>query len=575
MPFPRASVQSLWALLLGWGTLGCDAAGEARPRDTAVSGASGANAGGFAGSLGGPAPPADGAARFLPSAASPATSWRRLTQSEYRNVVRDVLGVEPPDAQLLPLDTRVAGFTSTAGQPLTVAAARRYFDAARHVGRRIEAAVEPHAPCGVANDGDGAAERICVESFLEDRGARLFRRPLLPEELQRYAGAFTRSRAQRSYQESLALVVEGLLVAPEFLFVQEPSGGAPGAAHALDGWQLASRLSLLLWDSAPDEPLLRDAQAGRLAEPDVLRGHVERLLGDARARGAVRSFFDDWLQLSRVEHLVRDPVAFPEVTPALLSELAEESRRYAEDVFWQSSDFRELFVSRARYRSAALSAFYRDALGATSDVERYEAEPSEQSFGLLSQAGILMTLAQSDKTAAIHRGAFVWRNLLCSGLPPPPAGLATPLPALTPGMTSRQRITQHTADPSCAGCHQRINPLGFALDQFDIGGRFREAERGRPIDATVELDAAELTATLDGARELSEVLADSERVRACLLQQLFAFALGRAPAAADSALFEALDRRLATTGSLRAVLAELALSEPFRTRVEPAQGALP
>jgi hypothetical protein len=560
-------VRPSWnaALLLAaasCGVLACEGSlsGPSPSEAPAASAGSGAASGGApAASL---TPPG-----FLPSGEPRATPLRRLTRSEYRNITHQLFGVEPPPSSLLPEDSLSSGFTSTAGQLVTIAAAHRYLDAASDLATKLEPELRALIPCAAA---DAAGELTCIDGFLSELGSRLFRRPMSEQEKLRYTTAFSRERATGSYESSASLVVEALLVAPEFLFVEQPSGGMPGAKQPLDGWQVASRLSLLLWDSIPDQPLLIAARAGQLTTQAAVAEQIDRMLLDPQTRAPIRSFFDDWLQLSGIEHIARDAGVYPLVTKELLGALAEESRGFSERVFWEDNDFRKLFVSPARFRSQALSAFYGDALGQSASVDAYQAEISERNFGLLSQAGFLMTLAQSEKSAPIQRGVFLRRRLLCGVMPPPPPGLATPLPEITPGVTTRQRITEHTAQGVCFSCHQHINPLGFALGHFDIAGQWREQDQGQPIDTLTRVDEAGFRGDVDGARALSEELAQSPNAQACAVQQLFTFALERAPVAADQPLFEALEQKFVSSGfSLKALLAGLALSDDFRTRIEP------
>ncbi len=547
--------------LAGLAGLGCEAkiGGQAVPN---------ANAGGSAGAGGGSAVP--GASRFLQDAEARPTPLRRITRAEYGNIVHELLGVDAPAPALLPDDSLSSGFTSTAGQLMTIAAANRYLDAASDLATRVEPNVSALVPCATLGVVD--TEASCLEAFLSGTGSRLFRRPISALEKARYVSAFKTSRATETYERSASLVIDALLVAPEFLFVEEPSGGAAGTRHALDSWQIASRLSLLLWDSVPDSALLGLAQAGGLLAKPTVAEQVERMLQDPRAKKPIRSFFDDWLELAKIENVTRDAMAYPAVTQPLLVDLAEESRRYVDRVFWEDNDFRKLFVSATRFRNQALSVFYGDGLGQSASLDAVQGEISERSFGLLSQAGVLMTLAQSQKTAAIHRGVFLRRKLLCEALPPPPPGLATPLPEITAGVSSRQRITEHTSSGVCAGCHTRINPLGFTLDRFDIAGQWRDQDQNLPIDAKANIMDAGFNADVDGARALSEQLAQSPNAWACVAQQLFTFTFGRKPAHSDAALFDAISQKFEASGfSLKALVTELATSEDFRARVEPAE----
>ena len=559
MAWLRHSEIAVFALA-SLAAVGCEAEIGGQP----VANAGGGPGGGTAGS----SPVAPGASRFLQDAQARPTPLRRLTRAEYGNVVQQLLGVAAPAVALLPDDSLSSGFTSTVGQLMTIASASRYLDAASDLATRVEPALGLLMPC--ASLGTVDSELACVDAFLTTTGSRLFRRPITTAEKARYVSAFKAARVADTYQRSASLVIEALLVAPEFLFVEEPSGGAAGTRHALDDWQVASRLSLLLWDSVPDDALLGLAQAGSLTTPQVVSAQVERMLADDKARQPIRSFFDDWLELAKIENVTRDANAYPTVTQPLLADLAEESRRFVAQVFWEDNDFRKLFVSGARYRNQALSTFYGDTLNQGASLQRFDGEISARNFGLLSQAGVLMTLAQSQKTAAIHRGVFLRRKLLCEALPPPPPGLATPLPEITAGVSSRQRISEHTSGPVCAGCHVRINPLGFTLDHFDIAGQWREQDEGLPIDTKASVADAGFTADVDGARALSEALAQSPNAAACVAQQLFTFTFGRKPAQTDATLFDAVSRKFEVANfSLKTLVTELATSDDFRARVEP------
>ncbi len=507
---------------------------------------------------------------FLPEGAPSSAPLRRLTRTEYRNLVRDVLGIEPPAEYTLPEDWSNAGFRSTADELTTVAAAERYLDAALEVGERLLPTIRERMPCSAS---DVAGERACIDDWLTAFGPRLFRRPIAEEERTRFLTAFEQARASETYEESASLVIEAVLVAPELLFIELPSGGAPGDVLPLDSWQVATRLSLLLWDSTPDEALLAAAERGELTSRAALAEQVGRLLEDPRSHATVRSFFDDWLGLGKIPGLAADPESYPYLPRELTADLAEETRAYTQDVFLQR-DFRELFVSGRRFRSASLSGFYGDQLGLNESVAPYAAEVSEQSFGLLSQAGFLMTLARAEVSSPIHRGAFLRRKLLCGRLPSAQPGVAIPLPPLTAGVSKRQSITEHTAGAPCVGCHGTFNPLGFALEHFDIGGAWRESEAKLPIDARVSFDEPGLHADVDGALQLSQALANSPSARACAVQQLFTFALERLPTSTDQGWFDDLGRSFESSGfSLRALLTELVLSEEFRSRIEP--GARP
>ena len=486
----------------------------------------------------------------LPDAAP--SPLRRLRRAEYQNTVADVLGLPAPSDVSLPEDARYHYFRTTSGQSLSASEAAKYLDTAAGVASAAGEKLATVLPCP---SGD---ERACIAGFLATTGTRLFRRPLTGDEQGHFLSLFTASRAAGSFEESATLVLEALLTSPGFLFVDAPAGRA-----RLDGYQLATRLATLLWQSAPDEALLAAAAAGQLATPDGLGAQVDRLMADPRAQRSVRSFFREWLALDSLERIGK-------LTPEQAGMLLEEGTRFTDDVFWNGpGTYEQLLVSPVRFRSRALSAYYGDGLGLGDAMERYEAPPSESSFGLLSQAGLLLAMGPNPDSAIIYRGKFIRTRLLCGALPAPPAG-APPLPELTPGTSGRERIAAHTGGPQCRSCHSLMNPLGFSLEHFDGAGLWRETENGLPIDTRVDLDDPALQGPVDGAHALSVKLAQSPAAHACAVRQMFTFAFGRPPEPADDATLASMSERFSSSGfRLQSLLRAVASSDAFRVRVEP------
>lgn len=489
------------------------------------------------------------------------TALRRLRRVEYRNVVRDLFAIEPPAMNLLPDDGRVGGFTTTAGQVLTPAIVEKYVDAAEAVATAIRPKLAQLFPCA----DEGAA---CVERFLVTEGERIFRRPLTGEEKAHYLAVYTTARAADPFEESALLVVESMLVAPQFLFHIEanPEGPSPSRAYALTPFQLASRLSFVLWQTLPDEPLFEHARTGALVEPATFREEALRLMSDARAEASARAFFDDWLMLDAIERVAVDS-SVPELTEELVGWFAEETRRYVDHVFWESEDsLSDLFVSNVRLRNRALSAYYGDGASSQESLSLVTGDIDERSFGLLSQAGFLAAITRNPEAGIIYRGRFLRERLLCGKLAPPPPIELPPLPSIEPGMTGRERIAEHTSTPTCSGCHRLMNDLGFALEHFDHVGRYREEDHGEPIDATGDIVDSDVGA-VDGALDLSRKLASSRDVRACAERQLFRFVMGREPTASDGCMLEALAS--APTRNFRDLFLLLTQQRAFYERVEP------
>lgn len=442
----------------------------------------------------------DGAPTNAPTcAASEDAPLRRLTRIEVRNTIADVFGVEAPALTDLPDDGDSGRFRNTIGQTLTPALVEKYLDVAAAVAAKTLAAKK------IACTGD---ERACITTFLDDSGARLFRRPLLAEEKAHYADLFTRARAAGSFEDAVTTLVSALLVAPQFLFHIEsrPDGAPEGQSYLLDDFQLAARLSYTFWHTTPDRELEGLARAGKLRDAKVVAAQAERLMNDERAKETIRDFLSQWLELDRIGSLVVDTTKAPEYTPALVADLGRESQALAEQAFWTSDDtLKGLLTSPTRFRSQRLSAFYGDKLGQSEAVEAKSAPPDAKSFGLFSQAGFMAVISRSPSRQIIYRGRFVRERFLCGKVAPPGASLPiAPLPEVHPGTTTRQQVADHTAASTCNGCHSQMNPLGYALENFDALGKWRDKDNDLPVDATS--DIREL-GKVNGAYELAQKLA--------------------------------------------------------------------
>lgn len=493
------------------------------------------------------------------------TPIRRLQANEYRNTVADLFSITPPPAESLPSDAKFFDFRTTTNQLLSAGTASKYFDAAATIALARSTAHPEWFPC--AEDG------ACVDEFLRNEGRRVFRRPLTDDEIAHYHALFTgRIGEGDSAAEAALIVLQALLVSPQFLFLTQPAG-EPGERVVLDDWQIAARLSYLVWASTPDDVLLDAAAAGELGTPDARAEQAQRLLADPRAVAAVDDFFMQWFATEDISTVVKDPIAYPAVVPELTAALEEEARMYFREIFWnRGATFDELLVSPLRVRNGQLSTYYGDSLAPETqdDLQLVEGEIDDRSFGLLSQAGLLMSVSRNAPTQIIYRGKFVRSKLLCQHLAPPNAGTVPALPEIDPLATTREQVAQHTSEGSCAGCHALLNPPGFALEHFDNVGAWRDDERGLPLDVTVDLGDLGIEAPIDGALALSQALADSEMAQHCAVEQMFEFAIGREPDADDACVTDDLFASFVSSGGdMQALLVDLVASDAFAARVAP------
>lgn len=381
--------------------------------------------------------------------------------------------------------------------------------AALEIAGRLAARVEELA--GVRREDPGARKRVA--EFCRRLAVRAFRRPLTEEQ--------QRDFVHRHFDETPDLetavkrVLLRILKSPRFLYPEL------GAAEA-DGYSVASRIALALWDSLPDEKLLDAARAGRLGNPEGVSREIERMLPDPRAREKLREFFHYWLQVDRLHELSKDARRYPEFTDAVVADLRTSLDLFLDEVTWgESSDFRQLLLSESVHLNGRLARVYGVDIPGDAPFKRVPMGAGRQA-GILTHPLLMAGFAYESTSSPIHRGVFVARSLLGKRLRPPPDAVTPADPELQPDLSTRDRIAIQTRAQSCQSCHEMINPLGFALEHYDAVGRYREQEKGRPIDASGSYQAmGGREVRFSGARELGEFLARSEETQSAFVEHLF------------------------------------------------------
>ncbi|MEY3175572.1 MAG: hypothetical protein RLZZ436_3486 [Planctomycetota bacterium] len=425
----------------------------------------------------------------------------------------DVLVVETP----FPPDDRSAGYergTSVSREWDEAATA-----AAVEAADKIVASINDLARL---RDGGDRAQKI--REFAVNFVERAFRRPLDDTLRQKYVD--TQFAAAKSDDEGLRRIVILALKSPRFLY-RETTG-------ADDDYDRAARLSFALLNSLPDPQLLEAAKSGKLNNPDELRKHARRLAADPRSRARLVEFLRAWLNLDRLQELDKSDHAHPDFTPEIAADLRtslELSLEHAANS--AGGDFRALLNSDSIFMNDRLAKFYNAALpvpaasatdtpgSPAAEFQLVQFEP-EHRAGIVSHPFLLSGLAYLETSSPIHRGVFVSRGLLGRGVKPPPIAVAPTAPELSPDLNTRERVTLQTSPDMCVNCHNLINSLGFALENFDAVGRYRNEEKGRPVDASGQyLQRSGRLVRFTGARELAEFLAESEETQRSFVRQLF------------------------------------------------------
>jgi hypothetical protein len=402
---------------------------------------------------------------------------------------------------------------------------------------------------------------------LLDFAARAYRRPLAGGEGEGFRVLYRKLREEgMPHAEAFRLTLARVLVGPAFLYRIEVPAAGPGQGP-VSGWELASRLSYFLWSSQPDEELRRAAAAGRLGDPEVLVAQLRRMLRDERVRRLAIEFACRWLVIEDFDHLEEKSERHVPTFAALRGAMYEESIRFFTDLFQRDGSVLEVLEADHTFLNEELAKHYGIPGVSGGEWRRVEGVKRFSRGGVLAQATTLSKQSGASRTSPILRGNWISEVLLGERLPRPPKGVPQ-LPqdeTLTEGLTVRQLVEKHAGDPKCAFCHQRIDPLGLALEGFDAIGRRREKDLGdRPIDTrAVTMDGAQFEG-LDGLlRYLLEARRDAFLRQFC--RKLLGYALGRAVQLADEPLLDEMREGLKANGYRIGLLFEaIVRSRQFR-----------
>ena len=415
-------------------------------------------------------------------------------------------------------------------------------------------------------------EPECAEKILSAVVRRAFRRPVTTQDIQPYLATFAAAREQGSFESAIAAALRDVLLAPDFLFRLEfdRSDAAHGTAHPVSDFELATRLSFFLWSSIPDDELLEVAASGKLRDPAVLDRQVRHMLADPRARALDDNFVEQWLGLRRLAAFRPNPRAFREFDQALRAAFRQETRLFVRSVIRENRSVLDLVGADYTYLNERLARNYGIDNITGPGFRRVRLKDNQQRGGLLGHGSILMVTSHSAKTSPVLRGTWILDNLLNSPPPPPPAQVP-PLdesPVDGRQLTTREQVERHRADPSCASCHAKMDPLGFALENFDVIGRWRIKDEGGVIDASGSLPNGESFSGPAGLKNL--LLNNPERFVGATVERLMTYALGRELDARDQPAVRKILRSTKADGyRFVDVISAIVKSVPFQMRQTP------
>ncbi len=422
--------------------------------------------------------------------------------------------------------------------------------------------------CRPAGEKD---EEPCARKILAGVAHRAFRRPVTDADLKPLMAFYRSGREQRDFDFGIEKALRALLVSPDFLFrvEQDPAGSAPGSVYRISDLELASRLSFFLWSTVPDDQLLDLAEKGKLKDPVVLDQQVRRLLDDPRAESLVTNFAGQWLYIRNLEQQKPDPDVFPEFDESLRQSFQRETELFFQNIVREDRSVMELLDANYTFVNQRLAEHYGipNIYGAQF---RKVTLTDPNRGGLLGQGSMLTVTSYPNRTSVVQRGKWILDNLLGSPPPPPP-----PVPELKPHapdgrlLTMREAMEQHRSEAVCQSCHARMDPIGFALENYDGVGKWRDKDAGSPIDASGKLPGG---IQFERAAGLKKILVSNYRdqFEDTVTEKLLTYALGRGVEYYDKPAVRSIMRQAARDNfKISALISAIVKSSPFQMRRTP------
>ncbi|MGE4130492.1 MAG: DUF1592 domain-containing protein [Bdellovibrionales bacterium] len=466
---------------------------------------------------------------------------RLLSNDEYDNTVRDLLFTNSTQSSVQLFELGTVGFSKfsndTSLNPISMLTAQKYWQAAGALADEVIAtksmaggAYSRLAACAI---GQSNVTDTCFDSIIRSLTLRAWRRPVQDVgAANEYSRLLALMKSQSAFDDSLRSLIKALLVSPNFLFISFPSDASnkEGISFELDGYQRATRLSYFLWQTMPDDALFEAAKSGALNTDSGLQLQIDRMIKDPKGLRLANLLKRDWLLNRKLDDLVS-----PSLSDSLRSSMITETDLFLKDIIGQDRAIMTLINANYSFLNKALADHYGVAFSGSNANTFVKTDISATPRrGVLGQASFLVaTSGAPDETHPVVRGQVIANNIVCEDIPPPPPGIQFPNITVPPNATPREIAALHQQNPACATCHSRMDPYGFAFENFDFLGRWRTGYpelNNTPIDSAVVLPDG---ASIRSAAELSNYFNSSTRVKACLVRKLLSVALTRAVASVD------------------------------------------
>jgi hypothetical protein len=415
--------------------------------------------------------------------------------------------------------------------------------------------------CDPGSIGDVA----CLEQIIDEFVTRAWRRPLTDAEVDALLGLHQIALAEgQGFEDSLHMILTAALVSPHFLFrVERDEDPADPTPHLVDDYELASRLSYFLWSSMPDDELMALAAAGELQDVTVIEQQVDRMLADPKAEALIDNFAGQWLYIRALDNVFKDTTTFPEFTAEMRESMRYEMREFFQTFITEERPLSELLTGSTTVVDDRLAALYGlDPVGPGWHEVSLDGVPRR---GYLTSPGMMTVLSHPFTTSPVKRGKWVLDQILCLPPAPPPPDIEIPPPDPNSGDTVAEQLAAHRENPACAVCHDSIDPLGLAYENYDAIGKFRTLDQGQPIEPAGNLPTND--EPFADAIELAALLGASPEFPACTVQKTFVYALGRGLTIDDVPYLDEIELAHVEGGQqLAALIKSIVTSDPFRMR---------
>src|SRR6056297_3139250 len=518
---------------------------------------------------------------------------RRLTKTEYSNTLHDLFGVDPKVADTLPDEVSGEGYLNSLS-PLQLeqylAIAEEVLDEFLPSGGDPDRQNQQSSSDQQDDQGQATSTAAKIDQSLfnepsasvdDPRAAakpiaqavakKIYRRPASETELNVLLDVFDLGRQNElSTSAALRLMLKAMLVSPQFLFITPVDGfDTEAEVVPLDDYQLASRLSYMLWGTMPDDELMTLADSGKLHEPTILKAQVTRMLESPRSRALFDGFGAQWLGLGDLESKTFDPTKFPEMTNEMRAAMVDEVRLFFETMVRENRSIAQFLDSDYTFLNESLATLYGLEETVIGHEMRKVQLTDENRGGILGMSGVLAATSFPNRTSPVNRGVWVLEQLLGDHVPAAPPdvpALEKQEQQLVTSLTLRERFEQHRSDPVCANCHRLLDPIGFGLENFDAIGRWRDQDdNGQPIDASGELPGGK---HFSSPQELKAMVAGRlDDLSRNLVEKLLAYALCRSLEGYDEIVVDELMQEIAEDGHrMQSIINAVVTSYPFTHR---------